>query len=175
MLKLTNLSEWEIVEKVVKRHWIAFIPLFFYIIILIKFVIIVYYLVYSFTKIPLDLVHLFIIPILMLSLEWIYISRLNNELDMYVVTNKRIIWIDQVAFLNRSISECSIFDVQEVNSKNVGILWNIFNFGSLTIQTASAVSEFHMSLVPDPQHIARDILSIVDSIKWDKWEKSSST
>jgi hypothetical protein len=53
----------------------------------------------------------------MISSLFLYIEWLNNELDMYVVTNKRIIGIDQVSFLNRTISECSLADVQEVNSK----------------------------------------------------------
>jgi hypothetical protein len=36
---------------------------------------------------------------------------------MYVITNKRIIGIDQISFLNRTVSECGLADVQEVNSK----------------------------------------------------------
>lgn len=163
MLNLQNMRAWEVVEKVIRRHWIAFLPHLLYIIILIIFIISFY--VFSWGYIPLNIVHLIIIPILMISILGIFISWMNSELDMYVITNKRIIWIDQVAFLDRGISECSLKDVQEVNSKTKWILWNIFNYWSLTIQTASSTSEFHMSIVPDPQQCARLVLNIVDNNK----------
>jgi hypothetical protein len=41
-----------------------------------------------------------------------------------------------VSFLNREVSECALNDVQEVNSKTKGLLANLLNYGSLTIQTA---------------------------------------
>jgi len=39
---------------------------------------------------------------------FLYISWLNNELDLFVVTNNRIIGVEQVSFLNRTISEANL-------------------------------------------------------------------
>jgi len=53
---------------------------------------------------------LFIEPIilwLILSII-LYIEWLNHELDMYVVTNNRVIGLEQIAFLNRAVTECNL-------------------------------------------------------------------
>jgi len=42
---------------------------------------------------------------------------MRYELDLYIITNKRIIGLEEVAFLDRHISECALEKVQEVNAK----------------------------------------------------------
>lgn len=167
MLNLENLRKWEVVKKVLKRHWMAFAPLFFYLFLIIVVVISIY-LTMWFTAWS----NFIVIVLLMISSLFLYIEWLNNELDMYVVTNKRIIGIDQVSFLNRTISECSLADVQEVNSKTKWVLANIFDYGSVTIQTAWNASNFHMAIVPDPMKSARQILNVVEELKKGKPNES---
>lgn len=160
MLKLQNLREWEVVEKVIRRHWMAFVDVALYFIAAVA-TIISLYAFFWFTA----WINLIVIVFTMVSLLVLFIFWLNNELDMYVVTNKRIIWIDQISFLDRQVSECSLKDVQEVNSKTKGFFANILNYGSLTIQTAWNASTFHMHIVPDPLQAARQVLNIVDRRK----------
>ncbi len=50
----------------------------------------------------------------MFGIQYIYVQWLNNELDILILTNKRIIEYDQVKFLSRKISQASIDQVQEV-------------------------------------------------------------
>ena len=56
-------------------------------------------------------------------LNWI-----NDELDLFIITDSRIISIDQISALSRSVSECSLDRVQEVNAHTAGILQTIFGF-----------------------------------------------
>ena len=145
----------------------AFTPLFFYTLWIVIIVIVIYWVMWF------SAWSNFIVSILlMIASMFLYIEWLNNELDMYVITNKRIIGIDQVSFLNRVISECSLADVQEVNSKTKWVLANIFDYGSVTIQTAWNASNFHMSIVPKPMHSARQILNVVEELKKWKWNES---
>jgi hypothetical protein len=167
MLNLDNLRQWEVVKKVLKRHWMAFLGLYFYTFILIV-VIISIYLTMWFTA----WANFIVVILLMIALMLLYIEWLNNELDMYVITNKRIIWIDQISFLNRTVSECSLADVQEVNSRTKWVLANLFDYGSVVIQTAWNASNFHMSIVPEPLKSARQILNVVEELKKDKWNES---
>ncbi len=167
MLNLDNLRQWEVVKKVLKRHWMAFAPLFFYTILLLV-VISSVYLSMWFTALS-NFINILLIST---SILFLYVEWLNNELDMYIITNKRIIWIDQVSFLNRTVSECSLADVQEVNSKTKWALANIFDYGSVTIQTAWNASNFHMAIVPNPLQSARQILNLVEELKKDKWNES---
>ena len=160
MLKLQNMREGEVVEKVVRRHWMAFLNVVTYTIITVVFIITAYYVFWFHLW-----VNLWVIIYSMIMILFIFILWLNSELDLYVVTNKRIIWIDQISFLNRKMSECSLKDVQEVNSSTKWLFANILNYGGLIIQTAGTTSNFHMSIVPDPLITARQILNIVDHSK----------
>ncbi len=160
MLNLDHLREWEVVKKVVRRHWMAFAPLFLYSVLVLSIIISIY-LTMWFTLMS----NLIVIVFTMFSILFLFIDWLNNELDMYVISNKRIIGIDQISFLNRTVSECSLADVQEVNSKTKWIFANLFDYGSVTIQTAWNASNFHMAIVPEPLKTARQILNIVEELK----------
>jgi len=98
---------------------------------------------------------------------FMYIAWINHELDMYVITNSRIIWIEQIWFLNRAVSQCALNDVQEVNSKTKWFFANMLNYGDLTIQTAWNASNFKMEFVPDSLQSSRKVLNIVEEYKWE--------
>jgi hypothetical protein len=70
------------------------------------------------------------------------------------------------------VSECGLADVQEVNSKTKWVIANIFDYGSVVIQTAWNASNFHMSIVPEPLKSARQILNLVEGLRKDKWNES---
>lgn len=94
---------------------------------------------------------------------------------MYVVTNNRIIGIDQISFLNRTISECNLGQVQEVNSKTSGFLANILNYGTLSVQTAWNLTTLKMDYCPDSIQQARKVLNIVDEYRDIQWQKTPLT
>jgi len=160
MLQLENLRPGEEVKMVIRRHWIVFVMLWFHALLGLIINIILYILFGNQLWVN-------IITIIYLSafLVFMYIEWINHELDMYVITNSRIIWIEQIGFLNREVSQCSLADVQEVNSKTKWFLANMLNYWSLTIQTAWNSSNFHMNYVPDSLQTARKVLNIVEENK----------
>lgn len=94
---------------------------------------------------------------------------------MYVVTNNRIIGIEQISFLNRVVSECNLGQVQEVNSSTKWLFSNLFNYGTLSIQTAGKWSNFIMEFCPDVLENARKVLNVVDHYRdEEKVQKNSS-
>lgn len=168
MLKLENLREWEKVEMVIRRHWIVFVVLCSYVIIGL-FINIVLYSMFWFEL----WVNIFSLIYINGFIVFMYIEWINHELDMYVITNSRIIWIEQVGFLNREVSQCALNDVQEVNSKTKWFFANMLNYGDLTIQTAWNASNFRMNFVPDSLSMSRKVLNMVEDYKsdLDKTEK----
>ena len=84
---------------------------------------------------------------------------------MFIITNNRIIWTDQVAFLNRNVAECNLWEVQQVNSYTKWFFSNILNYGSITIQTAWNSWNIHMDFAPDSLQSARKVLNIADDYK----------
>lgn len=166
MINLKNTRPWEKVLLVIKRHWIVYVILWLYFLLLIISTIIIFAFLNFQTISYISAISLWLIFSLFLYVEW-----LNHELDMYVVTNNRIIWIEQISFLNRTVSECNLWQVQEVNSKTSWLFANIFNYGTLSIQTAWSVTTLKMWLCPNAIEKARKVLNIVDNYRDNQWKK----
>jgi len=162
MLELKNMRDWEIIKMVIRRHWIVFVMLWFH----MFFGVIVNIILHSLFWFVLW-VDMFSLVYLMGFSVFMYISWINHELDMYVITNFRIIWIEQIWFLNRWVSQCALNDVQEVNSTTKWLFANMFNYGDLMIQTAWNSSNFNMNFVPDSLQTSRIVLNTAEEYKWE--------
>ena len=161
MLKLENLRDWEEVLMVIRRHWIVFVILWIHAFVGIIINIVLYAMFWF------ELwVNIFNLIYLNGFIVFMYINWINHELDMYVITNSRIIWIEQVWFLNRDVSQCALNDVQEANINTKWFFSNIFDYWVLTIQTAWNASNFRMEFVPDPLATSRKALNIAEDYKW---------
>jgi len=162
MWAIWHLKEWENIEMVVRRHWIVYIQLWIYAFLWISV---------SSTLLGFFWLQFWLIIILcvfwMMFLLFLYIEWLNHELDLFIITNTRIIWVEQISFLNRTISECHLAQVQEVNAKTKWLLSNLLNFWTLLIQTAWNASNFEVTYAPDVINTSRKILNIVDTYRWD--------
>ena len=163
---LDNLRPGETVQMVMKRHWIVLVRTFVYLAVLVKIPLFLFIFRDSISTImPLGYVTLFTVVFMAIFAMFIYVDWIGNELDFFVFTNERIIGIEQISFLNRSISECSMDRVQEVNAFSKGLLANIFNYGTVDIRTASEDSRFEMHVIPEPVERARAILNIMQEFK----------
>lgn len=169
MLKLQNMRPWEEVLMVVKRHWIVYVMLFIY----FFSGVIVTFMIFFFFWLNTWWYMLNIILWLILSII-LYIEWLNHELDMYVVTNNRVIGLEQIAFLNRAVTECNLWQIQEVNSKAKWLFANIFNYWTLSIQTAGSKTTLKMEFCPDVMQTSRKVLNIVDNYRDEKNLKENS-
>lgn len=153
-LNIKNLLPDEEVIMVMQRHWIALVYIFLYFIFLIFSII---FMALFATRIAIVWQYMNIILVIYAAvfLLFIYINWMRYELDLYIVTTKRIIGLDEVSFLNRHISECLLDKVQEVNWRTTWLLSNLLNYGEVTIHTASEASDFHMEYMPNALEAAR--------------------
>lgn len=152
----------------IRRHWIIYIFLG------INFLIAVFI-----TALVLVFLSWFIWAYMALLIFWqlvaifIYIKWLDHELDLFVITNNRIIGIEQLGFLNRSLGECNLWQVQDMRSQTAGLLSNILDYGTLTIQTAWSANNFEMDFAPKVIQTARKVLNVVDDYRdnesWTNW------
>lgn len=106
-------------------------------------------------------------------LSFILIGWINDELDLFIITNSRIIGIDQISVLSRSVTECSLDRVQEVNAHTAGIIQTIFGFGDVHIRTASEVSNMIVKYAPDPIENARRINNIIQEYRGAQGERKT--
>jgi len=99
---------------------------------------------------------------LWLVLLWmVFIARFTDYyLDKWVVTNKRIIDIEQRGFFIREISSVRYNKIQDATIEVTGLIPTLLNFGRIQIQTAGIEQEFILNTAPNPLINKERILEI---------------
>jgi uncharacterized membrane protein YdbT with pleckstrin-like domain len=98
-------------------------------------------------------------------LTFILLDWINDELDLFIITDSRVIGIEQISTLTRRVTECSLDRVQEVNANTAGILQTIFGFWDVHIHTASETSNMIVNYAPDPIENARRINNVIQAYR----------
>lgn len=154
----------------VRKHWTSLIQPVFQLI-GFNFIPVVLFLVYSYAvswDIPTDGV-IFVIATLLVSLYYIgawimyYHAFVGYHLDLWVITDQRIINIEQNGLFNRVMSELNLSKIQDVTSEIKGQMQTIFDYGHVYIQTAAEQERFVFESVPHPEALAQLIAQLNDT------------
>ncbi len=97
---------------------------------------------------------------LWLLILWIFffIDWTKYYLDVWYVTEERIIAIDQKRIFDREVSNLRFDRIQDVTIDVHGFIPTLLGFGNIKVQTASEDSrEFFMTTVRNPEEIRRVI------------------
>ena len=94
-----------------------------------------------------------------------FVEFVDYYLDVWIVTNKRILNIEQKGLFRRTASELHIGAIQDVTSEVNGILRTVFDFGNVYIQTAGKDKRFIFKDIPEPEKIKEEITGIVQKLK----------
>jgi membrane protein YdbS with pleckstrin-like domain len=83
-------------------------------------------------------------------------------LDNWIVTNDRVLNIEQHALFGRTMSELDLYNIQDVTSEIKGVLPTLFNYGNVHIQTAGEVTRFVFENVKNPHEIRDRLLDLAE-------------
>ncbi len=112
------------------------------------------------------------LPALLFGLSiWLLLSAMaavmawtHYYLDLWVITDRRIIVIEQIGFFNRKVSNFRLERMQDIKVSISGIIPTLLNFGTLRAQTASAAeSNFISPALPDPRGLQSLIQTAMDA------------
>lgn len=78
-------------------------------------------------------------------------------LNVWVLTNERIVDIKQHGYFNREVSSLFLSRIQDVTTNVNGVLPSLLNIGTIKVQTAGEDVEFIMNGIPRPEQM-RDII-----------------
>lgn len=78
--------------------------------------------------------------------------------NVVLVTSEKISQQLYLSLFNKKISQLSIADVQDVTVRQQGIFAHIFNYGTLTIETAGEQSNYTFTFTPEPYEAAKDLV-----------------
>ena len=93
---------------------------------------------------------------------WLFFFHhwIDYYLDVWVVTDQRIVNIEQNGLFSRTIAEVNIEKIQDVTSEAKGKLATLLKFGDVHIQTAAEEKRFIFSEVPNPREVAKTITEL---------------
>lgn len=80
----------------------------------------------------------------------LYAVWTNYYLDCWVVTNRRLISLDQVTFFNRHVSGFRLDRIQDITTHVEGLLETFLDYGDISVQTAGEEKLFYVRDVPSP-------------------------
>lgn len=90
---------------------------------------------------------------------------LDYALDVFIVSDKRVVDIEQAGLFNRTVSEQRLFRVQDVTYEVKGMLRTFLKFGDVHIQTAGEKVRFVFEDVPHPDRVTELILREADKLQ----------
>jgi len=90
----------------------------------------------------------------------IFYALTMYTLDIWIVTDRRIIDSTQHGFFNRTISELHMIRIQDVSVQTEGVIQTFLKFGDLQIQTAGAEEKFKFSQIPNPEAVKDEIMKL---------------
>lgn len=98
------------------------------------------------------------------SLTWVLFwhAWIDYYLDVWIVTDRRIVNIKQKGLFSRSISETKLYRIQDVQAEVHGLLPTFFHYGNVTIRTAGNETFAVFEQVPSPYETSREILKLVE-------------
>lgn len=109
-----------------------------------------------------EMLFLFFWWLLMIFLSLAHVYT-NYYLDIWVVTNRRIIVIDQVSLFKRTIGSFRYERLQDISVEIDGVIPTFLDFGTIRATTASGNEAFHTDLLPHPRDIKSLVLTTADA------------
>jgi len=94
---------------------------------------------------------------LLLSWNIFFIIWTNNYLDTVVVTNRRVVDIEQIGLFHRDVSSLYLNRIEDITVETRGFLGTMLRFGNLHIQTAGNDRELRLDHISDPEKVRKMI------------------
>lgn len=93
----------------------------------------------------------------------IFYALTMYTLDVWIVTNHRIIDSTQNGFFSRTVSELHLSRIQDISVQTKGVIQTFANFGDLQVQTAGAEEKFKFSQIPNPIKVKDEIMKLASA------------
>ena len=174
-----DLYEDEEIRYVLRRHWLAFAPN----ILIVSGMLILFFVGLIIASIFLNssgvdsanisenlgrgILIIFSSIYLLSTIGYFFIGWLDYYMDIFILTNKRIIRLEQMVLFGQRVSETSFQHIQDVSSKVQGLLQTFFGVGTVFVETAGERENFSFTNMKDPGLIAAWILEAQHNI-WGK-------
>ena len=154
----------EVIVDVIRRHWFTYLVFVFIVMVmLIPFLLYLIFLLIHFDSLERNFIFystLGLSAYLLFIVALGFYGFIDYYLDVYIVTDRRIVDIKQNGFFKRAISELSLRQIQDVNALVNGVFPTLFHYGDVLIQTAGERENFSFISVPHPYEVSKKIIDL---------------
>lgn len=98
------------------------------------------------------------VGIIALTVLFLLLATFIYNQNRWIVTDDSITQFTQIGLFRRQNSQLSMANIEDVTAEQVGILAELFGFGTLKCETAGEHSNFHFLYCPRPSKYAKIIL-----------------
>ncbi len=173
LLEKVELEPGEEVLKVVRKHWFVIVTELFgiFLMLLIPFFILFLFAVFPDRLLTFELTIAHYTTLMVFGVAaWSVLTLMagftiwtHYYLDLWIITDRRIILVDQVHFFNRNVSMFRLERLQDIEFYVKGLIPTLLNFGTIKAQTAGAhESNFKSTGMPDPRGLQAIIQKAMD-------------
>ena len=166
--QLIKQKPYEEIEFLLRRHPLTFVSTAAIFILLAIIPVVFYFLTSNLFPDLLKNTNLYALLVLFGSIYYLsiylffYSQFVDFYLDLWVVTNDRIIDMDQSGLFSRTISECDLYRIQDVTVEVKGMFATFFHYGNVFIKTASANTHIVFYYVPNPNQVREALIQLAE-------------
>ncbi|MFH1077719.1 MAG: PH domain-containing protein [Patescibacteria group bacterium] len=105
---------------------------------------------------------------------WLFLYQhfIDYYLDTWIVTDDRILNIEQHGLFSRTVSELRLHRVQDVTAEVKGFIRTIFDYGDVFIQTAGETQRFQFEDIPHPNAVAKMVMDLAEKERKEHLEEA---
>ncbi|OHA48731.1 MAG: hypothetical protein A2806_01235 [Candidatus Terrybacteria bacterium RIFCSPHIGHO2_01_FULL_48_17] len=89
---------------------------------------------------------------------WLFAGMINYYYDVFIITNERIVHIEQKGMFNRTVAELNLSRLQDVTIEQRGLVETLLHFGTIRAQTAGELNVFTFEQVDRPE-VVKEIIA----------------
>ena len=103
---------------------------------------------------------------LWLLILWVafFVEWTDYYLDLWIVTDRRVIDIEQKGFFHREVTSFSFRQIQDITVETRGIIQTFFKFGTLHIQTAGHDRDILINSAENPEEVRTLVLNTQEKL-----------
>ena len=98
-------------------------------------------------------------------LGWLFaaVIWIDYYLDVWIITDQRIVNVEQKGLFSRQVSELEHIKIQDVTTEVRGFLPTLMNYGNVYIQTAAETERFTFRHVPNPYKVKTLVMRLQEA------------
>ncbi len=162
-------KSYEKIEHTLRRHPLTFVPIILLFLLMLAAPFGAYFLIYQmFPELLTKDSLLYPVAVLMGSMYclvtyiFFYVRFIDYYLDVWIITNDRLLDIEQHGLFNRGVTELDLYRIQDVTANITGVMGTLFHYGDVVVTTASANTTIVFRNVPNPNYVREELIRLSD-------------